>query len=359
MEVQAGPSSYQFQSQFHAASGSGTGGSTFFSGGSGFAGAGAGTVAGAAGPSLSPISEANPSPYPGFPPGNTSDDVMSMGHSRFLSASDIQQQQMPPTGVSSRKSRKRKADTQDNERLSKRLSLLNLGRLRIPIPSRLRVSWIDNADIKMHPAEQNGHKLYVPVESPQLSNSSSPHHTNRKSLTRQQRRELETESMQLDDTKHKVYIYDLDDELSSSDGDESSDEARLVFLPDIEKHLLQKRIPPSVLANPEGELAGMQLVLYSEPASLTVPEERDSVRRAIIEARQRHREKLQRGSEREAAARSSAPPPSTSPSLSLSSSAAATGAMSDAPPLFVGNHNGFASPVENNNDTDPDAMEVD
>ncbi|RYP65224.1 hypothetical protein DL770_009051 [Monosporascus sp. CRB-9-2] len=341
MEVQAGPSSYQFQSQFHAASGSGTGGPTFFSGGSGFAdadaGAGAGAGQGAAGSSLSPLSEANPSPYPGFPPANTSDDVTSISPSRFFSASDIQQQQhMPPTGVTSRKSRKRKADTQDNERLSKRLSkrlsLLNL--------------------------EQNGNKLYVPVESPPLHNSSSPHHTNRKSLTRQQRQELETEAMQLDDTKHKVYIYDLDDELSS-DGDESSDEARLVFLPDIEKHLLQKRIPPSVLANPEGELAGMQLVLYREPTSLTVPEERDSVRRAIVEARQRLREKLQRGNGQEAAAADSSAPPPSSTSPSLSPSAAATGAMIDAPPPFVGNYNGFASPAENNDDNDPDAMEVD
>ncbi|RYP44383.1 hypothetical protein DL768_009149 [Monosporascus sp. mg162] len=338
MEVQAGPNSYQFPPQFHAASGSGTGTPTFFSGGSGFAGASASAGAGAAGSSLSPLSEANPSPYPSFPPANiSSDDVTSTTPSRFLSASDIQQQQqqqqhMPRTGVTSRKSRKRKADTQDNERLSKRLSLLNL--------------------------EQNGNKLYVPVESPQLHNPSSPHHTNSKSLTRQQRRELETEAMQLDDTKHKVYIYDLDDELSS-DGDESSDEARLVFLPDIEKHLLQKRIPPSVLANPEGELAGMQLVLYSEPTSLTVPEERDSVRRAIVETRQRLREKLQRGNGREAAAAGSSGPSPSSTSPPSSSSAAAAGAVRDAPPPFVGKYNGFASPAENNDDNDPDAMELD
>ncbi|RYP11727.1 hypothetical protein DL765_007623 [Monosporascus sp. GIB2] len=352
MEVQAGPSSHQFQSQFHAASRSGTGAPTLFSGVSGFAGAGAGAGAGAAGSSLSTLSEANPSrePYHGFPPANISDDMTSISPSSFLSASAIQQHQqhMPPTGVTPRKSRKRKADTQDNERLSKRLSLLNL--------------------------EQNGNKLYVPVESPQIHNSSSPDQSQSqpypltgRQRQRQRQREPETDTMQLDNTKHKVYIYDLDDELSS-DGDESSDEARLVFLPDIEKHLLQKRIPPSVLANPEGELAGMQLVLYSEPTSLTVPEERDSVRRAIVEARQRLREKLHRGSEREAAAASSsAPPPSPSPlpspspspSPSLSSSAAAADAMSDAPPAFVGNHTGFSSPVENSGDNDPDAMELD
>jgi hypothetical protein len=96
--------------------------------------------------------------------------------------------------------------------------------------------------------------------------------------------------MQLDDTKHKVYIYDLDAELSDS---ESSDDGRLVFLPDIQKHLRETRIPPAILANSEGELAGMnnQLVLYNIPSSLTVPAEQDSVRKAIIETRARARAK--------------------------------------------------------------------
>lgn len=95
--------------------------------------------------------------------------------------------------------------------------------------------------------------------------------------------------MQLDDSKHKVYIYDIDAELSDSS---ESDDGKLVFLPDIEKHLRASRIPPSVLANSEGELAGnSQLVLYNIPSSLTVPKEQDSVRKAIIETRARARAK--------------------------------------------------------------------
>lgn len=113
--------------------------------------------------------------------------------------------------------------------------------------------------------------------------------------------------MQLDDTKHKVYIYDLDAELSSADetsdydsqpGSPTSGNGRLVFLPDIEKHLNRTRsqIPPAVFANSEGELAGhnindMQMVLYRVPSSLTVPREHDSVRKAILEARARARQK--------------------------------------------------------------------
>lgn len=93
--------------------------------------------------------------------------------------------------------------------------------------------------------------------------------------------------MHLDDTKHKVYIYNIDEELA--DDDSEPDEARLVFLPDIEKRLRETRIPPQVLANSDGELAGMQVVLYSDPKSLSVPEDKDGVRKAILEARRRHR----------------------------------------------------------------------
>ncbi|KAH7321271.1 hypothetical protein B0I35DRAFT_428928 [Stachybotrys elegans] len=151
--------------------------------------------------------------------------------------------------------RKRKADSQDNERLSKRLSLLNL--------------------------EQNGSKLYVPVETP-----SAPPPLDGDSSLPGDAIALD-ETMQLDDSKHKVYIYNIDDELSD---DESVDQGKLVFLPDIEKHLKANRIPPHILANKDGELAGMQVVLYSDPKSLSVPENKDSVRKAIIESRHRLRE---------------------------------------------------------------------
>lgn len=127
-------------------------------------------------------------------------------------------------------------------------------------------------------AERNGQKLYVPVEQP----TSPPP----RKAPRQPRDE---DVMDMDNSKHKVYIYDLDAELSDSE----SDDGKLVFLPDIEKHLRESRIPPSILANNDGELAGMnnQLVLYNIPNSLTVPEEQDSVRKAIIETRARARAK--------------------------------------------------------------------
>ena len=96
--------------------------------------------------------------------------------------------------------------------------------------------------------------------------------------------------MQLDDSKYKVYIYNIDDELSS---DSEVEDGKLVFLPDIEKHMRINRmpIPPPIVPNSDGELAGMQMVLYNVPSSITVPEEQDSVRKAIIESRARLRAK--------------------------------------------------------------------
>lgn len=175
--------------------------------------------------------------------------------------------------------RKRKAETQDNERLSKRLSLLNLGMLFSP-------SYPGALEAYHHAlAEQNGSKLYVPVEAPSANATATATATTATTTTTATN--TADDSMQLDDSKHKVYIYNIDDELSS---DSEGEEGRLVFLPDIEKHLKANRIPPSILANSDGELAGMQLVLYNDPKSLSVPEDKDSVRKAIIESRHRLRE---------------------------------------------------------------------
>ncbi|KPM37358.1 hypothetical protein AK830_g9197 [Neonectria ditissima] len=153
--------------------------------------------------------------------------------------------------------RKRKAGMPENERLSKRLSLLNL--------------------------EQGGNKLYVPVETP----SSSITNPNTSASSSSRSAPILDDTMQLDNSKHKVYIYNIDDELSS---DSESDDCKLVFLPDIEKHLRATRIPPSILAKKDADSEGMEVVLYSDPKSITVPEDKDSVRKAIVESRRRMRE---------------------------------------------------------------------
>ena len=189
-----------------------------------------------------------------------------------------------------RSPRKRKAETLDanNERLSKRLSLLNLG---TPIASRPLSAKDANSLAKSFGAEHNGQKLYVPVETtpPTIAGFSS---TVQSSGATAPANPSEDDLMQVDNSKYKVYIYSIDDELSSSESE--PEDPRLVYIPDLQTYLDANRIPPSVLPNSDGELAGMQMVLYNVPTSLTVPEEHDSVRRAIIEARGRAREK-QRG----------------------------------------------------------------
>jgi hypothetical protein len=92
------------------------------------------------------------------------------------------------------------------------------------------------------------------------------------------------EHMQVDERPDRVYIHDLDAELAS---DSESDSERLIFLPDIEKRF--SRIPQRVLTG--GGDGSQELVLYSVPKSLSVDEGHDSVRKAIIEARARAREK--------------------------------------------------------------------
>ncbi|KAH0444270.1 hypothetical protein CcaCcLH18_00495 [Colletotrichum camelliae] len=219
--------------------------------------------------------------------------------------------------------RKRKAESQDNERLSKRLSLLNL--------------------------EKNGQKLYVPVENPIASASNAspdviPSATSSTSPSGRRRRDRkppsDDEVMQLDDSKYKVYIYDIDDELSSSESE--PEEGKLVFLPDIEKHLRATRIPPHILANDEGQLAGMQMVLYNEPTSLTIPQEQDSVRKAIVESRARMRERQRL--EREGKGEPVQMPPPFIPQQHI-----------PPPPVEFSSAPQTSAPVE----YDPDAMDMD
>ena len=90
--------------------------------------------------------------------------------------------------------------------------------------------------------------------------------------------------MQLDDTKDKVYIHNLDEQLAEIENQEST-----VFLPDIEKKL--GKIPQYLLTGDMRPTAEKQMVLYGVPASISVPEEQDNVRKAIIESRARAREK--------------------------------------------------------------------
>lgn len=126
---------------------------------------------------------------------------------------------------------------------------------------------------------------YIPVQSSEVE--SAPLH----------------DGMHIDDTAHRVYIGDLDAEIADIEAHEPHE--RLIFLPDIEKHF--SRIPHHVLAgndstthhNPEAQ----QLVLYDVPKSLTMAQEHNSVRKAIIEARHRAQDKAVEDAKQEEARR--------------------------------------------------------
>ena len=114
------------------------------------------------------------------------------------------------------------------------------------------------------------------------TNVQSPTASNAKPTTPR----TDQDSMLLDDTKYTVYIHDLDREIA----DIESQENGVPFLPRIPENLTS--IPPSILSptKPSGsEPCGNELVLYSEPSSLTVPRDQDCVRRAIIETKARTR----------------------------------------------------------------------
>ena len=181
-----------------------------------------------------------------------------------------------PSGV---KKRKADDDLGNEQRLVKRFDLLNLGTTHLSALEHLGLITL------IRSTEQNG-KLYLPVQhSPPAR---QPYNNGN----------YESESMHLDDTKDKIYIHNLDDELADID----SDEEKLVFLPDIEKKLdMVGRIPKSVLLGEAYPSTGNELVLYSVPTSLSVPEEQDKVRKAIIESRARAREKPLHGAEAEGA----------------------------------------------------------
>jgi len=165
---------------------------------------------------------------------------------------------------------KRAADDSldDEQRFTKRFNLLNLGRLhQLSLNTSTLIQLTVDHDIS---------KLYIPVTRKSASDTATIEPI---------RKTNQDEHMRVDDTKDRVYIYDLDDELA----DIESDEERLIFLPDIDKKL--SKIPQHVLTGKREDQEGQELVLYSVPASLTVPAEQDTVRRAIVESRQRARDK--------------------------------------------------------------------
>lgn len=89
--------------------------------------------------------------------------------------------------------------------------------------------------------------------------------------------------MLLDDTKHTIFIHDIDRELI----DDDAPRGVINFLPGVTETLMP--MPKSLVINTEPQ--SNELVLYREPKSLSIPMEEDNVRRAIVETWARARGK--------------------------------------------------------------------
>jgi hypothetical protein len=194
--------------------------------------------------------------------------------------------------------KKRAADSslEHEQRLSKRFDLLNLGMCSLLLLPMRRLRYHTQASHANILIENNGTRFYIPVPGSTDATLPRPATTYSgadplafipsRNPRHRKPRPTPNDGMDVEDTPHRVYIADLAAELS----DVESDEENPIFLSDIEKHL--SRIPKHVLLGPEPKpTEHNQVVLYNVPASLSVPEAQDNVRKAIVEARQRIRER--------------------------------------------------------------------
>lgn len=171
----------------------------------------------------------------------------------------------------------------DDQRFTKRFNLLSLGKptryvLLNPAADQAAGNHQEEGDGRNAHASSN---YYIPISPSLKPNASASDVRSNGKQTSTKGEEL----MAVDETRDRVYIHSLDDELAEI---ESSDEERLIFLPDIEKKL--SRLPSHVLTSQKGD-KNQELVLYSVPQSLTPSEESDITRKTILEARQRARDK--------------------------------------------------------------------
>lgn len=184
---------------------------------------------------------------------------------------------------SSKRGVKRVADESNDDtlRFTKRFNLLSLGKNA----QLLHSDGIILTDDLLDPRHNGNSNYYIPVTPPPTDNGPPSAPISKLSGT------VEDDSMNIDDTRDRVYIQNLDAELAEIDANEPDE--RLIFLPDIEKHFA--RIPEHLLTAPrdaaDAAKQRQELVLYSVPKSLTVDEDQDSVRKAILEARKRARGK--------------------------------------------------------------------
>ncbi|KAK5092195.1 hypothetical protein LTR70_005850 [Exophiala xenobiotica] len=100
----------------------------------------------------------------------------------------------------------------------------------------------------------------------------------------------EDDYMPVDDTPDRIWVHDLDAEIAEIEAEEAKERDRVQLseagnqyakIPD---HLLKQN------SKVDDPASNMQMILYRDPISISVPEEDDAVRKTIVEARRRMRD---------------------------------------------------------------------
>lgn len=122
--------------------------------------------------------------------------------------------------------------------------------------------------------------------------------------------------MSVDDTSDRIWVHDLDAEIAEIEAEEARKKSEALLsntagqdIGKIPQHLLK-----SNTAHGDAR-SNMQMILYRDPISISVPEEHDAVRKTIIEARRRVRQK--QAEEYHKGPSSESPAHSPNPSVSL------------------------------------------
>lgn len=181
---------------------------------------------------------------------------------------------------------KRKASLQDDEVESNSLISHSFKKLRLGKNSQpdvgKRLSLAEIAPVGVAYRDSNASMNQQPgLVGPGFSKDTASRHD----------RDADEDYMPLDDTADRVWVKDLNAEIAEIEAAEAMEKNGLLLsaagrehakIPD---HLL-RRNPPEL---PDSSAANMQVILYRDPISISVPEEEDAVRKTIIEARQRVR----------------------------------------------------------------------
>ncbi|CAF9933155.1 MAG: hypothetical protein GOMPHAMPRED_007161 [Gomphillus americanus] len=171
--------------------------------------------------------------------------------------------------------RKTEDDLASEQRLAKRFHLLNLGKPRHQITAEdIQKVHIQLENEAGEEGYGGGEDEYIIPDGPRL---------------RRSRSNAFSDSMNVDDSRDRIFIHSLEDELA----DLSSDEEHPIFIPDIERRL--NMLPTALLRPDHVSRASNELVLYEVPSSLSIPIEKDSARKAIMESRHRAQQQALHG----------------------------------------------------------------